>query len=95
MEIKTYSTSIDFEFDEYITCYMARQLKLYILANPYIDDVLSIKFLQSSKAFEKRVALITILHHAKDDETINTILNKLFTDFIANAFLFMKSNRML
>lgn len=86
MELKKYSTLIDFEYDGYITCYMVRQLKLYILANPYIDDIPSINFFQNNRVFEKRELEITVLHHAEDDETINTILTDAITYFANNTF---------
>ena len=105
MEIKQYSALIDFECDdptayvdfEYndlITCGMVKQLKFYILQNPYIDDVLSIYVMRTDHAFEKRVLEITVLHHAENDETIDTILTKAITYFASNTFLFTKPRRM-
>lgn len=93
MEIKPYFMTIEFIYDKYITCYMARQLKLYILANPYIDDVASMKFINGNTDSNKKLFTITVLHHASDDKTINTIINKLFTDFLNHDILFTKSKR--
>ena len=95
MEFKQYSTSIEFNYDGYITCYMARQLKLYILDNQYIDDVISIKIIHSDNAFKKHLLTITVLHHAGSDLTINTMINKLFMDFLNHDYLFMKPKRIL
>lgn len=105
MEIKQYSALIDFEqndpiayvdfeYDDFITRGMVKQLEFYILQNPYIDDVLSIYVLQNNNAFEKRVLEITVLHHAEDDETIDTILTKATTYFASNTFLFTKPRGM-
>nr|DAE25227.1 MAG TPA: hypothetical protein [Siphoviridae sp. ctWWc42] len=95
MELKQYSTSIEFNYDGYITCYMVRQLKLYILDNPYIDDVVSIKIIHADDAFEKHLLEITVLHHAGSDLTVNTMINKLFMDFLNYDYLFMKSKRIM
>lgn len=93
MEIKPYFMTIEFVYDGYITSYMARQLKLYILTNPYIDDVCSMKFIQGNTDLNKRLFTITVLHHASDDGTINTIINKLFMYFLNYDILFTKSKR--
>lgn len=95
MELKQYSTSIEFNYDGYITCYMVHQLELYILANPYIDDILPIKIIHTNNAFEKHLLEITILHHAGSDLTISTIINKLLMDFLNYDYLFMKPKRIL
>lgn len=95
MELRPYFMTIEFNYDGYITNYMIHQLELYILNNPYVDDVLSIHSIHSDNAFEKHLLTITVLHHAESYGTINTIINKLFLDFLNFDYLFMKPKRML
>ena len=93
MELRPYFMTIEFNYDGYITNYMMHKLELYILKNPYVNDVLSIHCIHSDNAFEKRLLTITVLHHAESDEKINTIINKLFIDFLNYDYLFMKPKR--
>lgn len=83
MELKQYSTSIEYKYDGYITSYMARQLKLCLLDNPYIDNVLSMKFKQGINNSENNLFCISVLHHARSDKIIDSMINKLFMEIIA------------
>lgn len=94
MEIKTFSTYIDFEYDDLITGGMVKQLEFYILESPYIDGILSCYILQNRCTFEKHTLEITVAHHTKDDEIISKILNRLLEDFVNNIYLFTKPRGM-